>query len=87
MRFYAATINQYLNDRTGLLMDMGFSYVGNCMCDNCNQKKYKNKEYLIKICDSRGKFNLYRNDQLIESKPLTEFINISQQYEFITITE
>ena len=87
MRFLEGITNQYLNDRTGLLMEMGFSYTGNCMCDNCNQKKYKNNEYLIKICDSRGTFKLFRNDQLLEAKPLTEFITTTQQYGFIEITE
>jgi hypothetical protein len=82
---YEDIVNQYLNDRTGLLIEMGFQYIGNCMCNGCNQKKYKNGSYLFKICDSRGKFTLYRNDQLIENTALTEFITTLQKYEFIQI--
>lgn len=82
---YAGIVEQYLNDRTGLLMTLGFSYVGNCMCDRCNQKKYKNEAYLLKICDTRKSFTLYRNDQLLENTLLTEFITTLQKYEFIEI--
>lgn len=82
---YAGIVNQYLNDRTGLLMDIGFAYIGNCMCDGCKQKKYKNDKYLLKICDTRNRFTLYRNDQLIENTALTEFITTLEKYEFIEV--
>ena len=86
MKSYEDITNQYLNDRTGLLIDTGFSYIGNCMCDGCNQKKYKNDKYLVKICDSKRTFTMYRNDQLIENTTLTEFIPTLIKYEFIKFT-
>ena len=46
-------------DLTGVLMDLGFTYVGRCHCSNCYMDKYKNKNVIIRLCRQRLDFDVW----------------------------
>lgn len=54
------------SDLTGVLIDLGFTFIGRCNCNHCLTDKYKNGDMLLKLCRMRSTFEYWNKGDLIQ---------------------